>query len=196
MILDLFMFVQQIWALLKYLRFARFDYTDLCCIQIYFNSRLLRASMATKTIPAHTAAHIQTCCIYVFKSNDGGFAFNFISLHLRYERTYIRLHVVSCKMRKVFFYLFVVESFFCDEAFLRRKFVRSTLNFPCQMKGGNHLTLLTSKNLHSHVNLTQNLFIFPPRIFYYCAGWLASFFLYQSTQRKETNSKDNGFLVK
>lgn len=117
MILDLFLFVQQIWALLKYLRFARFDYTDLCCIQIYFNARLLRASMATKTIPAHTAAHMQTCCIYVFKSSDGGFAFNFISLHLRYERTYIRLHVVSCEMRKVFFYLFVVETFFMRRIF-------------------------------------------------------------------------------
>lgn len=111
------------------------------------------------------------------------FQFHFSSP--RYERTYIRLHVVSCKMRKVFFYLFVVETFFYEEAFLGRKFVRSTLNFPCQMKGGNHLTLLTSKNLHSHVNLTQNLFIFPPHIFYYCAGWLAGFFLYHSTQRKK-----------
>lgn len=33
-VLDPFMFVQQIWALLKYLRFARFDYTDLCCISM------------------------------------------------------------------------------------------------------------------------------------------------------------------
>lgn len=29
-----YIFVQQIWALLKYLRFARFDYTDLCFISM------------------------------------------------------------------------------------------------------------------------------------------------------------------
>lgn len=29
-----YVFVQQIWALLKYLRFARFDYTDLCFISM------------------------------------------------------------------------------------------------------------------------------------------------------------------
>lgn len=136
----------------------------------------------------HTPPHICKHAVFMFSSqatvDSLSISFLFTSVWTEHTYVYMLYHV---KWER-FFYLFVVETFFYEEAFLGRKFVRSTLNFPCQMKGGNHLTLLTSKNLHSHVNLTQNLFIFLPHIFYYCAGWLDGFFLYQSTHRKKNTT--------
>lgn len=57
-VLDPFMFVQQIWALLKYLRFARFDYTDLCCISMLVCYVVLMAYIHIQWAKPSKASHL------------------------------------------------------------------------------------------------------------------------------------------
>lgn len=166
MILDPFMFVQQIWALLKYLRFARFDYTDLCCIPVLVWCTRFGGNKNEISVQPHICKH----AVFMFASQARWIRFRFHSFSLRNE--YMQcMHVYTfylAKWERSFSIVCLRLELFYGASYLVENALQPLSIFCARMKSGNHLTSLTSKILHSHVNLTQKFFIFPSSIMYLC----------------------------